>query len=154
MLCTGNSDNTGNLRLYNPFLSDDECVDITTAVLIVMMCANRVSQINLALHQINGVKKSLMLLKSHFMERPENNLTRDIICKELLSSSTNLAATLAAKRHFVYKYPGREDAFEIDPRFLIFEFCHNLLLRKAQIDLVRKLMGEMTEGRSICHQVC
>lgn len=137
--------------MYNPFLSDQECADIVTSVIIVMLCANRISQINLAMHQINAVKKSLALLKACLTENPNDHATRSIICKELLSSSTNLAATLAAKRHFV---TNRDGAFEVDPRFLVFEFCHNILLRKSQIELVRKLMGEMVHGRSVCHQVC
>ena len=153
VLCTGNNDNTGNLKVYNPFLSDEECTDIITAVLVIMMCANRISQTNLAMHQITSVRKSLQALKVSFTSGTDDATKRAIICKELLSSSTNLAATLAAKRHFVSKCDGRDDVFDIDPRFMIFEFCHNILLRKSQVDLVRKLISEMSHGRSVCHQV-
>jgi hypothetical protein len=140
--------------MYNPFLSEEESRDIITAVLIIMMCANRLSQINMALNQVGSVRKSLRSLKNHFSVKspsdPNYAHARDVYCKELLSSSLNLAATLAARREFVTQ---DDSGFEVDPRFMIFEFSHNLLLRKPQVVLVRKLLSEMAASRSVCHQM-
>ena len=52
--------------MYNPFLTQEESSEIINAVLLVMMCANRLSQTNMALHQVHSVNKSLRALKKHF----------------------------------------------------------------------------------------
>ncbi|KAJ1607845.1 putative EF hand domain-containing protein [Cryptosporidium canis] len=40
-----------------------------------------------------------------------------------------------------------------DPRFLVFEFAYNILLRKDQVELILKLYHSATNGTSICHQM-
>jgi hypothetical protein len=111
-----------------------------------MMAVNRVSQINFALAQAAGVSKIL-----NFISKCTDNVKKQVLYKELASSASNLATTLAAKREFATQIDGT--MFQIDPRFMLFEFCHNLLLRKAQVDLVNKLVNELHEGKSVCHQV-
>jgi hypothetical protein len=51
----------------------------------------------------------------------------------ILIFSDNLAATLAMRRN--YTVPIAPGVFEIDPRFLLFEFCHGLLLRPSQVHI-------------------
>ena len=71
--------------------------------------------------------------------------------KECLTQSDNLAVTLTMRRN--YTVPVAPGVFEIDPRFLLFEFCHGLLLRPSQVQLVNKLLTEMELGHSVCHQM-
>lgn len=146
--------------MYNPFLTKEESNEIINAVLLVMMCANRLSQTNMALHQVHSVNKSLRALKKYFTTNNNSSSgqndskllsQRNVLTKELFSSSSNLAATLAAKREFVSTLSNNQ--FDIDPRFLIFEFCHNILLRKPQVVLVRKLLEEMRASKSVCYQM-
>lgn len=40
-----------------------------------------------------------------------------------------------------------------DPRFLVFEFTWNILLRKAQVILVRDFMGALRSGKSMVKQM-
>ena len=41
----------------------------------------------------------------------------------------------------------------LDPRFLVFEFCANIVLRPQQVELLGKLVAGAREGRSLCHQM-
>lgn len=111
-----------------------------------MMSVNRISQINLAAAQANGVLKILKALQA-----ATDDKRRHVLYKELGSSSSNLAATLNARREFTS--PSGNHAFDIDPRFMLFEFCHNILLRKPQVDLICKLVSELKAGKSVCHQM-
>lgn len=112
---------------------------------MLMMVANRINLSNLAIGQARNVLKMLMTLQKGSAANP------DRLTKELLSLADTLASTLTAKRFFVDQLsPG---FYEVDPRFLLFEYCHGLLLRNSQVQLIRKLMVDMQDGRSVCHQV-
>ena len=137
----------GDLCTLNPFLSPTEVNGIHTCVLVLMMVSNRINQSNLALLQARSLLKLLNNVIANSVD-PGSDKCK----KELVSFADTLAATLAAKRHFGICLGG--GVFEIDPRFLLFEYCHGLLLRKSQVDLIRKLMQNMVEGKSACHQVC
>lgn len=154
--------------MYNPFLTDEESREILQCTLLIMMAVNRLSQTNLALSQaatvlkillaIAAIKSNSATLTSSLSTKPvsvsEDDDSKDrlkILYKELMSSCGVLAATLSARREFVDSCGNGE--YKIDPRFMLFEFCHSILLRKAQVDLVRKLYSTVASGSSICHQV-
>ncbi|CAM9179352.1 unnamed protein product, partial [Ectocarpus fasciculatus] len=149
---TATSDASGNLRRYCPFMSTEEEEGLTSCALLLMMAVNRIAQVNLAMMQTRSVMKLLSSLKAA-LARHEllTSSTVLIIYKELASSSANLAATLSARRDFSSSLGGGK--YEVDPRFLLFEFCHNLLLRPPQVKLVRKLLVEIQNGKSVCHQM-
>lgn len=144
---TATSDASGNLRRYCPFLTAVEEEGLTSCALLLMMAVNRISQINLSMMQTRSVLKLLTSLKKAM----SSGELVTIIYKELASSTANLAATLSARRDFAASLGGGK--FEVDPRFLLFEFCHNLLLRPPQVKLVKKLLIEIQSGKSVCHQM-
>jgi len=131
---------------YNPFLTAQESDNVLACVMLLMMLANRISLANLVIQQARNLFRMLNTLQKGTSPNP------DRLIKELLSLADTLAATLTMKRHFIdqSKNPG---FFDLDPRFLLFEYCHGLLLRQPQVQLVRKLIGDMNEGRSVCHQM-
>ena len=135
-----------NLCRYKPFLHPQDIDGICSVVMLLMLISNRISHINLALIQARGLLK---LLKN--FQDATSEIIKTRIRKELLSLADTLAATIANKRHFSRKLaPGR---YELDPRFLLFEYCHGLLLRQSQVVLIRRLMDDMASNRSVCHQV-
>ena len=85
------------------------------------------------------------------MDIMQRTISIEGLNKEILTQSDNLAVTLAMRRNYTVPLPA--GVFEIDPRFLLFEFCHGLLLRPSQVQLVTKLLAEMEAGHSVCHQV-
>ena len=122
-----------------------------------MFTANRINQTNLALVQAKGVFKILNKIKTIVASTTTTTPTSDNISelnklwKELASVSAVLATTLTAKREYCINL--KTGSYEIDPRLLLFEFCHSLLLRKSQVQLIRKLLEDINSGRSVCHQV-
>jgi ABC-type branched-subunit amino acid transport system ATPase component len=115
--------------------------------MLLMMTVNRINHANLALQQARGVLKLLKGLQKSGVDA----ITAGRIRKELLSLSENLAVTLANRRH--YSRELSSGVFEIDPRFLLFEFSHGLLLRYSQVHLIHTLLADMKAGKSVCHQM-
>ncbi len=144
-------DNSGNLCRLNPFLSNSDAKMVKSATMMIMMATNRVSQTTLALTQCRSAFKILRLLHSACRSNLNSNQVV-LLKKELVSIAENLAATLTSRRHFSSK-TSTIGCFDVDPRFLLFEFSHGLLLRSSQVELVRKLLQDMDAGRSVCHQV-
>ena len=141
------SDESGNLRRCNPFLNPEDAECLACSLMMLMMTINRINHVNLALQQSRGVLKLLKALQKEGQNGPNSPRIR----KELLSLSENLAVTLANKRH--YSSELGNGAYQLDPRFLLFEFSHGLLLRQSQVILVRRLLEDMRTGKSVCHQM-
>ena len=158
---TAAADFTGDLCLYNPMLSLTISDGLVCSAMLLMMTSNRITHATLALQQAKTLLKVLQKL-SLLISQPNYNsvsgssqqVTNMVqLNKELSTQSDNLAVTLAMKRFYTLKGNSGVDVFEIDPRFLLFEFCHGLLLRPSQVHLVNKLLEEMEAGNSVCHQV-
>jgi hypothetical protein len=66
-----------------------------------------------------------------------------------------LSELLATRRGYTTMVSGGSDAdyATYDPRFLLFEFTSNVILRHAQIALVDRFVHAFGEGRSLCHQL-
>lgn len=140
------ADSAGDLCRFNPFLTPNDAEGISCCVILLMMTANRINLCTLALQQSRTLLKLLLDFQRQSSEEMKERLR-----KELLSLGENLAVILSSRRF--YASQRIRGTFEIDPRFLLFEFCHGILLRETQVQLVRKLMIEIQEGRSICTQV-
>ena len=115
--------------------------------MLIMMVVNRINQTTLSIQQAKAVDKILRTMYTQ-----QNNAgAYESLRKELTGVSAILAATVSARRQYT-KQIGM-GVYEIDPRFLLFEFCHGLILREAQVKIVHKLLGEILSGRSVCHQM-
>jgi hypothetical protein len=144
---TATAEISGNIVRCNPFVSSTDAGGITCCTMLLMMTANRINHANLALQQARGVLKLLKGLQRSGLEATAAARIR----KELLSLSENLAATLANRRHYARELSS--GVYEIDPRFLLFEFSHGLLLRLSQVQLIHQLLSDMRGGKSVCHQM-
>jgi hypothetical protein len=111
-----------------------------------MMVSIRISLANLAVAQT----RKLQVLLESLSRSPREGMDLDRIRKEAISQADSLAALLLSRRHFVEKTSG---GYQLDPRFLLFEFCEGILLRDSQVALVKKLLAHMQAGQSICHQM-
>lgn len=63
----------------------------------------------------------------------------------------SLAVNLATKRHYVD--PSADNRRVYDPRFLVFEFTWNIILRESQVKLVREFMDALRNNRSLVKQM-
>ena len=106
---------------------------LVCAAMLLMMTVNRISHATLALQQARGLLKVLKQLHQISANPKKDYSAQEAavgrLNKDLLTQGDNLAVTLAMRRN--YSIPVAQGVFEIDPRFLLFEFCHGLLLRSS-----------------------
>lgn len=148
MSTTASADASADINRHNPFVNRGDADGITCSLILVMLTINRINHINLALQQARGLRKLLSKVKS--VSASDEELV-DRLRKEISSLGDVLAATLTNKRQYAHQL--NQGLFELDPRFLLFEFCHGLVLRPSQVVLVNKLLDDMEHGRSVCHQM-
>ncbi len=144
---TASVDYSADLRRCNPFLKSDDANGILSCMCLIMMTFCRFSQVILALQQCRSILRIIEQLRT-----PSISATDKLrLIQELVLTSELLAANIAMKRFYCTDIGS--GLYEFDPRFLLFEFSHGLLLRSPQVDLVRELLQSLGEGRSVCKQM-
>jgi hypothetical protein len=133
-----------DLRRCNPFLEAQDCHGIHCCLILLMMVFCRVSQCNAAIIQCSSVIKVLETLQ-------KTTTQTERYFKELAALSEMLGNTITMKRTYVIN--SKPGLFEVDPRFLLFEFCHGIILRPSQVVLVRKLVADMSQNKPACTQM-
>lgn len=63
----------------------------------------------------------------------------DMTVQTIVLKAEKLALGLTAKRHFATPADANYSKITFDPRFLVFEFTYNLLLRKSQVELINTI---------------
>ena len=124
------------LKKLNPFLSDLQIKTIESLTAALMLVVNRFGQLARC---ISDCAELLELLKK--------GSSRDAI--EL--SSYSLAKQLCTKRYYIAK--NSDGGYSYDPRFLVFEFMHDIVLRKSQVELVEEFKRAIDNKDSRCNQM-
>jgi hypothetical protein len=75
------------------------------------------------------------------------------LAQELQLKSQGVAEGLVSGRHYTCQSTANPAHFDFDPRFLVFEFTYNILLRKPQVQLVTSIMNKLKSGDPIVHQM-
>ncbi|KAK3257719.1 hypothetical protein CYMTET_33206, partial [Cymbomonas tetramitiformis] len=130
----------------NPFLDADEAqsvLDLTAAALLVV---NRVGALAYALGNAQDLLKLLRQLQAG--EGDSGALHSGMVLK-----AESTAGALACTHHYIKASEEEEGALEYDPRFLLFEFTCNIMLRFPQVRLVHKFYDAFMGGGSMCHQL-
>lgn len=71
---------------------------------------------------------------SKVLHEASNAITKsEALLPRVVQAGEALAESLVAGRHFADQEGGEDGGFEYDPRFLLFEFVWNLLLRQKQV---------------------
>jgi Protein of unknown function (DUF3638)/Protein of unknown function (DUF3645) len=136
-----------DLRMLNPFLSDSHIELVTQLTTAAVFCTNRIGCLHRALASCSSLIDSVNTLVADGVSQSLSaDSARNI---ELLSSS--LAKLLSVKRHFVTR--DDNDILEFDPRFLVFEYVFNIVLRKQQVRLVHTFVDAALRNESMVHQM-
>lgn len=141
---------TKHVRHVNPFLSDQAAAAVEQMLVATMLHINRVGQTYRAIAATNQLLKLLGKVKA--AKNPP-------LADEIDRSAANLVSQLTCKRHYASQIAttdanGRPDTcLRVDPRFLAFEFIHNIILRSSQIELITKFIAAADKGGSMCHQM-
>jgi hypothetical protein len=77
----------------------------------------------------------------------------ETVIKAISLKSSSLAELLCTRRGYPTVESGESLTVSYDPRFLLFEFTANMMLRDSQIRLVRRFVQAFESGGSLCHQL-
>jgi hypothetical protein len=123
-------------RALNPFVRDETFRVAMQLVTRMLLHANRVGHANRAIEACRAAIELLRKAQSRADAAAPTVLVPAALAAGVMQQSSTLASLLDAKRAFVAKDASGRLVF--DPRFLVFEFTWNLLLRSRQVELVRE----------------
>jgi len=127
-----------DLHNANPSLSKDDIEAMLDEVTSVLVFTNRISHANRA----SALVRQLLSLTEDMKKDKSKRLA--FRGKQLASS---LAEVLATERHYLEKDGG------FDPRFLVFEYVFDIILRDRQVEIVRSFAEDVKVGRSHVQQM-
>jgi len=159
-----------DLNVVNPFLSAAESEQIFNLIVSTIMHASRIGAINRAIDDTQALASLLQppsaaasdlaaaaasnagpgAVPSVLREgsSDSNQKWRLEAASELNLKALTLGEGLLTRRQYV-----DESSASYDPRFLLFEFTHNIILRKAQVEMVNKLIDSLRLGKPIVEQM-
>jgi hypothetical protein len=139
-------DKKADLRLQeiNPFLTQSMIKKFENLLVGSLLSFNRLGLIARCL----AIGNELLDLLRDFRSSPDRPSVNAVVLK-----SNALAELLCTKRGYTELLKEKADAVSYDPRFLLFEFTSNIILRDAQIRLVRRFIDCFKRGESLCHQL-
>lgn len=133
-----------DLLSRNPFARNlSRC---RAAAICVMLVSNRVHFAGQAILQCNTLARMIQEPSSTRQDADGQVAFRQM----LLHTRQLLSDTLTCKRQYVQEVSGRK---VIDPRFLVFEFLFNIVLRKRQVEMVRWFVKNARDGISRVQQM-
>jgi len=105
-----------------------------------------------------AVKLQSLILKAMQMETEERASKHDQLLANIVQACEGLAGQLSAQRHYVKQEEKEMHGFAFtdhtyDPRFLIFEFTWNILLRDKQVEIVTNFCESLRQGKSLVKQM-
>ena len=127
--CTMSIEGVDKLVRLNPFISRDQAESIISLCVLFMFVSSRID------HAERCLSTARAVLKSSSSSGEKDRL-----------QSEKLAQLLRTKRHYI-----SNNTF--DPRLLAFEFIHNIILRKSQVDLINTFKQKIKSQQSTCHQM-
>lgn len=152
---------------FNPFLENTD--EILTGLGCVMFRTNRISHANRAITLAVSLRNLLRQMISSLQATPvlttasqisttsssasadssEDRTSHDHLLdltQRVRHTSINLASLLVSKRHYVAPSTAEGSTaiqYNYDPRFLIFEYIRDLLLRGRQVEMVNDFVNSM-----------
>ena len=136
----------------NPYLDKASLELCFRLVSIAMLRANRVGHANRCI----GTCVSLIQLVDKALKTKagtERSLAGATLVPKLTQASETLAGGLISARHFIDGGEAGGGELTFDPRFLLFEFVWNILLRNKQVKTVRNFVATLGAGGSKVKQM-
>jgi hypothetical protein len=146
---------TDLLRL-NPFLNMSTGVEqrIIDTLTIFCLRVNRVGHINRCLAMAEELILMLKgLVSLHGKSGREGQNERRIFYMALMYKTSDLAKALALRRQIVGGRALFGGQYDYDPRFLVFEYLFNILIRGQQVRLLNTFVNASRHGESKVQQM-
>lgn len=139
------------LEELNPHLGKFGIAVVRELTCRVLVAASRAAQLSRAISAACALEAALT---KAIMPAKRASSSSAAQCAEVTLRSSALAEQLSARRHYVHPGTAENGAiFHFDPRFLVFEFVHNILLRAPQVTLVTSFAASASQGASHCEQM-
>ena len=135
------------LLVYNPYLTPVAEKTAENLLVGALFSLNRAGQVARCITNVADV----LDLCRKVSDAPEYRNESTVNAISLKSSS--LAELLCTRRGYPSVENGESLSVSYDPRFLLFEFTANMMLRDSQIRLVRRFVRAFENGDSLCHQL-
>ena len=136
-----------DLQTLNPYLKDDVAHCLLKVVAATLLRSNRIGQANRCIEASIQLRRSLEeVLNATDAERWDK---RSTYLPKIMQHAEAVAGQLTSARHFVTETAlGAASGLtavvrSFDPRFLVFEFTWNILLRKKQVTIVNNLIQHL-----------
>ena len=136
-----------DLQKLNPFLSNDNVDTLLHLVTYTVLHSNRLGQLNKVTEELYGLITMLRSLKQGL---PNGNTAGWVAA--IKQKADNVANVITQKRAFV-EFDDEKKTLKYDPKFLMFEFTWNILLRKRQIEMVTDFLQCNKLGESHVKQM-
>jgi hypothetical protein len=136
----------------NPFLTEAQRETLMPLAMALLLRCNRICHINRTSTLARSTVSLLGQVKTAMKDGggcPEAPLRR------LNQLSSNLAESLAAQRYYVAEADsaGASPSWQCDPRFLVFEYVFDILLRERQVEMVQWFVDASRRGESRVQQM-
>eukprot|EP00435_Cladocopium_sp_Y103_P040164 s652_g10.t2 len=129
----------GCIAAVNKVVNKGTAAAVGRGVLGLMLHVNRVAQAQLVLGCVQDLRGAVKRTKSKGID--------EVACKELQTLAGRVAMFLGCLRNYTTSSP------EISPAFLLFEYVTGFMVRKQQVDLIRRFAEEAFAGRSLVAQM-
>mmetsp|Transcript_2150 Transcript_2150/g.2909 ORF Transcript_2150/g.2909 Transcript_2150/m.2909 type:complete len:4480 (+) Transcript_2150:77-13516(+) len=147
-----------DLRNINPFLTDRDIAAMLDRLPVTLLRFNRVAHANRALACLGRLRELVVKLQecvllSKPLEADGMNIDEPVSDSEsrlanlsmrVEQSSKALVTQLLSDRHYVSE--SAQGVVSVDPRFLVFEYAFDILLRARQVEMVRSFVTATIEG--------
>eukprot|EP01063_Lacrimia_lanifica_P039595 TRINITY_DN8724_c1_g4_i1.p1 TRINITY_DN8724_c1_g4~~TRINITY_DN8724_c1_g4_i1.p1 ORF type:complete len:4579 (+),score=2099.61 TRINITY_DN8724_c1_g4_i1:248-13984(+) len=145
------SDLTGDLTKLNPFLTPEIVAEVTQIAMMAILVTSRVGHANKVREELTGILELLKTVEEHRSESHSEEKLLAVLAA-LQQKSGAVARTLTMSRSYLTKETGKE-SYMFDPRFMLFEFTWNIVLRGSQITMVKNFVRSLEEGKSHVKQM-
>ena len=130
------------IRELSPLLSPVTIRRAMDLIVDVLFHANRIGQTRRCIVMCREFVTMLTRFQAIAARTPNLDLSDDTsLERTILIKAEKLAQQLVMKRYYV-KPDDAATKIVFDPRFLVFEFTYNLMLRQSQIELIETIMRE------------
>jgi hypothetical protein len=122
------------LTVLNPLLSEEDAASVLEETALVLLLSSRLAQTGRCQALLQKLLASVDHTTSAALPAEKERAWEQA---QLLA--TEVAHVASFSRH--YMQANGPAAFTFDPRFLVFEYTHNLILRKEQVRRVSSWLG-------------
>ncbi|KAJ8548740.1 hypothetical protein ON010_g10931 [Phytophthora cinnamomi] len=138
-----------DLKARNPFVVN-VTADLLEKILLVLFLCSRIVHIN---RTIQAARALVMHLSELAHSQSEDDKSSRI--KMTRQASRDLAGMLLSKRYYLHgpTEGGGSSGWRFDPRFLVFEYVFDILLRGRQVQMIDSFLTSLEKGNSRVQQM-